>query len=49
MEKWMLKTKRDSGFDTYILVDENNKPILKKQEWSTRPQEVIKIVKSKKK
>ena len=44
---WKLKVKRESGVNTYIKVDESGRPILEKQKWSCRPQEVIKICKEK--
>jgi hypothetical protein len=43
---WELKTKRKSGINinTYIKVDSNGLPVKEKQPWSSRPQEVIKLV-----
>jgi hypothetical protein len=43
-DNWKLKTKRESGINTYIKVDEKGKPVKEKQEWSSRPQIVIKLV-----
>lgn len=44
MEYWKLIKKRNSGVNTYILVDLDDNIILKKQGWSSRPQPVKKIV-----
>lgn len=40
-----LLKKRESNVNTYLQVDENNKPIIKKRDWSVRPQEQRRIVK----
>lgn len=41
--KWILLTRRKSGVNTYIKVDDNNEPILEKQKWSNIPQKVIRL------
>lgn len=40
-----LLIKRESGVNTYLQVDENNEHIIKKRDWSVRPQEQRRIVK----
>jgi hypothetical protein len=36
---------RKSNINTFVVVDEKNNPIIKKQSWSTRPQEQLRIIK----
>ena len=43
-KEWKLLTSRPSGINTYIKVDSNGLPVKEKQPWSSRPQEVIKLV-----
>lgn len=40
-----LLTLRESNVNTYLQVDEDNEPIIKKRDWSTRPTEQRRIVK----
>lgn len=40
-----LLKKRESNVNTYLQVDENNKPIIKKRDWSVGIQEQRRIVK----
>jgi hypothetical protein len=48
-DNWKLKTKRESGINTYIKVNEQGHPVKEKQGWSSRSQIVSKLVNEKKK
>jgi hypothetical protein len=36
---------RKSNINTFVVVDKKNNPIIKKQSWSTHPQEQLRIIK----
>lgn len=44
-----LITIRESGINTYLQVDNNNKPIIKKRAWSVHPAEQTRLIKGFKK
>jgi hypothetical protein len=36
---------RKSNINTFVVVDEKNNPIIKKQSWSRHPQEQLRLIK----